>query len=268
MVDYKLLFSKFEESIKRNIFISETEFDERLKPYLGMDFRKMSDKDIFWVLVYVNFFSGIKAVTVEKKLSGIKSELYDYKKLYDLDENTKKIIIQKIGFPNKCNYSYENARLFKKLLEEYGSFINYVASFGIQTLNPDISNINNLKEDLKKRFYGLGPRTVNHFLTDLGFNVLKPDRVICRIFYRLGLIDSVDNIEGAIQEGKKFEESTEKPIRYIDIIFVKFGQMGKSEQFGTKDGICLEKNPNCKICSAKELCKYYKGKMQSASLQF
>lgn len=265
MVDYKLLFSKFEKSIRKNIFISESEFDKNLEPFLHMDFRKMSDKDIFWVIVYVNFYSGIKAVTIEKKLDGIKKELYDYQKISDLDENAKKAIIQKVGFPNKCNYCYDNAKSFKKLLEEYGSFVRYIASFRIETLNPDIANINNLKEDLKRRFYGLGPRTVNHFLTDLGFNVLKPDRVICRIFYRLGLIDSVDDIEEAIREGKKFGEATGKPIRYIDIIFVKFGQMGKSK-IGTKDGICLENNPNCNICEAKELCKYYKETIQSASL--
>ena len=267
MVDYKLLFSKFEKSIRKNIFVSESKFDKNLEPFLHMNFRKMTDKDIFWVTVYVNFFSGIKAVTIEKKLAGIKQELYDYQKISDLDENAKKIIIQKIGFPNKCKYCFENAKSFKKLIDEYGSFLKYVASFNIETLNPNISNITLLKEDLKRRFFGLGPRTVNHFLTDLGFNVLKPDRVICRIFYRLGLIDSVDDIDGAIREGKKFEEATGKPIRYIDIIFVKFGQMGKSEQFGTKDGICLENNPHCNLCEAKELCKYYKEIIQPASLR-
>jgi len=261
MIDYKLLFSKFEKSIRNNIFVSESEFDKILEPFLHMDFRNMSDKDIFWVIVYVNFFSGIKAVTIEKKLEGIKRELYDYQKISDLDENAKKVIIQKIGFPNKCRYCFENAKSFKKLIGEYGSFSKYVASFDIETLNPEISKISLLKENLKNRFFGLGPRTVNHFLTDLGFNVLKPDRVICRIFYRLGLIDSVEDIEGAIREGKKFKEATGKPIRYIDIIFVKFGQMGKSEQFGTKDGICLENNPNCRVCEANEFCKYFKEKI-------
>jgi hypothetical protein len=40
MVDYKLLFSKFEDSIKNNLFISESEFSKRLQPFLEMDFRK------------------------------------------------------------------------------------------------------------------------------------------------------------------------------------------------------------------------------------
>ena len=74
MVDYKLLFSKFEKSIRKNIFVSESEFDKNLELFLHMDFRKMSDKYIFWVIVYVNFFSGIKAVTIEKKFAGIKQE--------------------------------------------------------------------------------------------------------------------------------------------------------------------------------------------------
>jgi len=268
MVDYKLLFSKFEESIKKNLFISEEEFSKRLQPFLEMDYRKKSDKDIFWVIVYVNFYSGIRAVTIERKLDSIKSELYDYQKISNLNEDEKQKIISKIGFPKKCGYCFKNAKSFQELIDKFGSFEDYVKSFGITNLTPESHNIERLRNDLKNRFYGLGPRTVNHLLTDLGFNVLKPDRVICRIFFRLGLIDSINDLNGAIREGKKFEKAIGKPIRYVDIIFVKYGQMGKSEQFGTKDGICLEKNPQCQICNAKEFCKHYKEKIQSASLQF
>ncbi len=267
-MDYKILFDKFEKSIRKNIFISESEFSARLQPFLEVDFRKKSDKEIFWVLVYVNFYSGIKAVTIEKKLDSIKKELFDYEKLSELNDEEKQSVISKIGFQNKCNYCFSNARTYKELIKKFGSFEKYVNSLGIIGLDPDEYKINKLRDNLREKFYGLGPRTVNHFLTDLGFNVLKPDRVICRIFYRLGLIGSTEDINGAIREGKKFEVATGKPIRYIDITFVKYGQMGKSERFGIKDGICLEKNPNCKMCEAKDSCKYYKEKMEPTSLHF
>jgi DNA-3-methyladenine glycosylase I len=201
-------------------------------------------------------------------LESIKEELYDFEKLSELNDEEKQKIISKIGFRKKCNYCFANAQTYKEIIEEFSSFYKYVHSFEITNLDPDNSKINLLREDLKKRFDGLGPRTVNHFLTDLGFDVLKPDRVICRIFYRLGLIDSPQNIEGAIMEGKKFEQETGKPIRYIDIIFVKYGQMGKSDHFVTKDGICLENKPNCKICGAKEFCRYFEEKIESASFHF
>ena len=258
MVDYKLLFSKVEESIKKNLFISEEEFSKRLQPFLEMDFRKESDKEIFWIIVYVNFFSGIRAAIIERKLDIIKSELYDYQKISNLNEDEKQRIISKIGFPKKCGYCFKNARYFQEVITKFGSFKNYLKSFNITDLTPNIEKIERLRNDLKNRFYGLGPKTVNHLLSDLGFNVLKPDRVICRIFFRLGLIDSNDDINGAIREGKLFEKAIGKPIRYVDIIFVKYGQIGRSEQFGTKDGICLEKNPKCQMCNAKELCNYYR----------
>jgi DNA-3-methyladenine glycosylase I len=265
VVDYNLLFSKFEDSIKNNLFINESKFTKRIKPFLEMDFRKQSDKEIFWILVYVIFYSGIKAVIIEKKLESIKKELYDFEIISELNDEEKEKIISKLGFPKKCNYCFSNSLNYKEIIEEFGSFNRYVTSFGITDLHPHNSKMNLLKEDLKKRFNGLGPRTVNHFLTDLGFDVLKPDRVICRIFYRLGLIDSPQSIEDAIIEGKKFKQKTGKPIRYIDIIFVKYGQMGKSDYFGTKDGICLENKPNCVICEAKEFCKYFKEKTESTS---
>jgi len=118
-----------------------------------------------------------------------------------------------------------------------------------------------LRENLRSRFGYLGERTVNHLLTDLGFNVLKPDRVICRIFSRLGLINDEDSIDQAIEVGRDMAAATGHPIRYVDIILVKYGQMGESEgEFGLKDGVCLEKNPKCSVCGVKKYCSYFTGK--------
>jgi DNA-3-methyladenine glycosylase I len=50
--------------------------------------------------------------------------------------------------------------------------------------------------------------------------VLKPNRVICRIFYRLGLIRSELDTEEALRQGRLLAQATREPIRYIDIVFV------------------------------------------------
>jgi DNA-3-methyladenine glycosylase I len=113
-----------------------------------------------------------------------------------------------------------------------------------------------LKEELEFKFDYLGGTTVFHFLTDLGFNVLKPDRVIARIFKRLGLIESEQQLLKTVIIGRKFASATELPIRYIDVIFVKYGQQGKSEEFGLSNGICLNHNPSCHICGLESFCKY------------
>jgi DNA-3-methyladenine glycosylase I len=113
-----------------------------------------------------------------------------------------------------------------------------------------------LKEELEYRFLGLGRITTYHFLTDIGSPVIKPDRVICRIFQRLGLIDNEGQLLKTVIQGRKFAEATGQPIRYIDIIFVAYGQM-QSKEFGIEHGICLEKNPACSLCDAKRFCIFY-----------
>ena len=57
-----------------------------------------------------------------------------------------------------------------------------------------------------------------------------------------------------IQHGRKFAEATGFPIRYIDIVFVAYGQM-KSEEIGLTEGICLT-NPRCHECSITAYCSY------------
>lgn len=117
-----------------------------------------------------------------------------------------------------------------------------------------------LKEDLEVRFDGLGGITAYHVLTDIGLNVLKPDRVICRLFQRLGLIKGDEDVFNkqpltTIIEGRKFAAATGHPIRYIDIVFVAYGQV-KSIEFGVERGICTD-NPSCNVCHATEFCNYY-----------
>jgi DNA-3-methyladenine glycosylase I len=91
----------------------------------------------------------------------------------------------------------------------------------------------------------------------LGINVLKPDRVICRIFSRLGLTNDESDIVHAVDIGRKIALATGYPIRYVDLIFVKYGQMGKDEYFGLEDGICVKKNPKCQKCGVSNYCEYY-----------
>src|SRR5690606_16062988 len=128
----------------------------------------------------------------------------------------------------KIRACIENAKTFKEIITKFGSFQNYLNHF---EANKSFENLILLKEELEHRFEYLGCITVYHFLTDLGFNVLKPDRVIMRIFKRLGLIEHENQFLKAVIQGRKFSEATGYPIRYIDITFVKYGQEGRSEKF-------------------------------------
>jgi len=76
------------------------------------------------------------------------------------------------------------------------------------------------------------------------------------IFERLGLIETRKQIYKAISQGKNFAEATGYPIRYIDIVFVAYGQ-DESIEFGIKKGICSETNPSCHLCGVTNFCNYY-----------
>jgi DNA-3-methyladenine glycosylase I len=145
-----------------------------------------------------------------------------------------------------------NAIIFNNIINTHGEFINYLKSFG--DLNEGIT-LERLKDDLRK-FDFLGPITAYHFMLDLGLKVWKPDRVIRRILKRLGLIDNLEDIGQAITVGREIADQVGLPIRYIDIVFVKYGQMGEEESFGLPTGICLEKNPRCSICEVQEFCTF------------
>lgn len=257
--ELKEIFSKIEETLRNQSNLTMQLFDSRFGEFKNLDYRRMSDNDIFWVLIYVAFYSGMRASTVSQKLPAIKNYLHDFEKVKDYSQ---KEVAQILSDPNtihherKINACIENAKEFSSLLNQHGTFHRYLESFGPLT---NEANINMLKADLRSRFRYLGERTVNHFLTDLGLNVLKPDRVLCRIFERLGLIENKNNIVQAIEVGKRIANATGFPIRYIDICFVKYGQMGIDEYFGLDDGICLERNPKCSVCGIKEYCDYYAG---------
>jgi len=72
----------------------------------------------------------------------------------------------------------------------------------------------------------------------------------------LGLIEDEKQLLKMVIQGRKFAEATGHPIRYIDIVFVLYGQMSARE-VGLEKGICLEANPNCSICGVQNYCDYY-----------
>jgi len=116
----------------------------------------------------------------------------------------------------------ENAVAFKALIGEYGSFQAYLDSL---RPNESFEQLLVLKRDLAPRLSYLGGVTAYHFLTDIGLPVLKPDRVLCRIFHRRGLISDETDIQETVRQGRRFADETGQPIRSIDIVFVAYGQV-------------------------------------------
>ena len=261
---YREIFNSGIDTL-RKLSSSQQLFDAHFMWYQTRDYKALPDNDVYWILVYVSFYDGMRAATVSKRLPAIKEYFNDFKKVKNYsskDIEQFKSDPRTIHHPQKLNACIENAIKLNEIVNRFGSFKEYLAKFE-PLINE--SKIQELVNDLRKnvKFKYLKDRTLFHFLTDLGLNVLKPDRVVCRVFSRLGLIDDSNNLGQAISVGRKISEVTSYPIRCVDIIFAKLGQMGEDTffdgepTFGLSNGICFEKNPACSLCGLTKFCKFF-----------
>ena len=255
-LDFKDIFYKMEAAIKKECSLSEEEFEKNWSRFKKYHYKNYSDNHIYWILVQVAFYSGMKAATVTEKLPAIKKYFNDYntaKSYSKLDVDKVLRDPDTIHYKRKIEACINNAITFDKIINRHGRFANYMESFG--DLQED-RTLEFLKKDLLQFDY-VGPITAYHVMLDLGLNVWKPDRVIRRILYRLGLINDKENIHQSMLVGKEFSRQIKEPIRYIDIVMVKYGQMGDEEGFGLPNGgICLEKSPRCHACGVREYCTF------------
>lgn len=265
MVNYREIVSGVEAGLFRmkDPNVSSEEFQRRLDKFKNFSYKGLSDDEIFWMLTYIMFFNiGRKASMIEKKLPLLREYLYGFNKVANLSDTDLDEVISHTGFGLQVTRSRENAKKFSVIIKQYGSFAGYLEqALGIKGTDCSTDKIQRLYQDLMFRFKGtgIGETARWHFITELGFYSLKPDSVIKRIFHRLGLIsDEQDNSE-TIEVGREFARQLNLPMRYIDIIFVKFGQEGSSDLLGTVDGICLNKNPKCNLCPLIMFCNFDAG---------
>jgi DNA-3-methyladenine glycosylase I len=158
-----------------------------------------------------------------------------------------------IRHPGKIRGVVQNAQEFATIVGSYGSFTAYIESFHPRD-SPEA--LRRLRVSLQQRFAYLGEITVYHFLTDLGLPVLKPDRVLRRMFFRLGVTNDETDLAGTVTAGQRLAKATGLPIRYIDRVFAALGQV-QSKELGIDRGICLQ-TPRCIECGLQAFCRYYR----------
>lgn len=257
-INYRDIFSKIERSLREYSSLDQESFLAGFRRYNEFTFSKLSDEAYFNIMKMVVFYSGFSAVTVDNREASIDFHLPDYESVMSYNDQKISFILsdsQMIKNRSKVLAVTKNARAFSKIIRKYGSFHEYIDSFSpIRSFE----NLMLLKEELQYSFDYFGETTVYHFLTDIGLPVIKPDRVITRIFKRLAIIESEKQLLKTIIQGRKFAEATNNTHRYVDIVFVKYGQEGRNKKFLIEDGICLEHNPKCNFCQVSEYCEYYK----------
>lgn len=259
MPDYKDIFDKLESTLFE--IGSHRVSRERIKSYFDkwsdVQGKVFSDDDYYKMMVHIIFYAGFRASTVERAIPFIDKHFQNYRRVAGYGPVETRAILddpQMIKNVDKIIACVENAKVLKAIIDEYGSIQAYIDSFRAAESE---ENLCRLRATLRDRFHRFGLITPYHFMTDIGLNVLKPDVVVCRIFKRLGLIEK-ENIRNdndamaVVKEGWKFSNATGHPIRYIDLVFVTYGQVSTAE-VGLERGICLLK-PRCNECGIKEYC--------------
>ena len=119
------------------------------------------DKYLYEMLILESFQAGLSWECVLNKRENFRKAydnfdidkvcLYDDKKMSELSEN-KDIIRNKL----KINASIQNSIIFKKIVNEYGTFYNYLKTFTNDRIFYEIDRTTNslsdsISEDLKKR---------------------------------------------------------------------------------------------------------------------
>ena len=258
MNEYQKVFMGVESTListgSENLPIGEIK--NNLDRFKQIENKEFTDEYYYRTLVSVIFYSGFRAATITSKMDRIDHYFSDYEFVAQYGDSEIENILSDKGMirnKRKIQSCIDNAKVFNDIIQDYSSINDYIDSF---ESTKSFENLMLLKEELEYRFSGLGRITTYHFLTDIGLPVLKPDRVIGRIFTRLGFIESSQQLLKTVIQGRKFARAAGHPIRYIDIVFVAYGQV-KSEVFGIERGICLKNNPSCHICGVTEFCNYF-----------
>ena len=257
-VNYKDIFTNIESKLiehgSKNV--SESIIRNYLNKFKSFESRILSDDDYYNILVSIIFYSGMKADIVKLKIPTINKHFPNIKIAASYGETEIQLILNDkfmIRHDKKIRACVANAKKFVALIEKHKSIKSFIDSY---TPKDSFQNTQIFFEVLKSHFSFLGPVTTYHFMTDIGLPVLKPDRVICRIFKRLGLIDDEKSFLSTVYQGRNFAEATGHPIRYIDIVLVCYGQVSNIA-IGIENGICTEINPNCNDCNLRNQCNYY-----------
>lgn len=255
--DYRAIFDAIERTVVDegpDAEVRRRELSRFHQPTHLMD----GDDAIYRQLVMVTFYSGFRAATVTAKREVILGHFPSVEIAAELSESK---IIQILEDPSmirnekKIRACRANARAMRDIAAKHGSFAKYLheACGADPVEDTPFENVLLLAEELQSTFDYLGEITIHHFLTDLGLPVIKPDRVICRVLRRIGILSDESQLLRAILAGRRFARVTGHSPRYVDRVIVALGQV-KTEELRIERGLCSKKDPLCGECLVAPHC--------------
>ena len=216
-------------------------------------FKGKGDQFFFQILCSTIFDSGLRSSVVNQRSDVIRRVFkgFDILKVSKISttDHSLKTLKDKTGISrSRLKACILNAnRMLLLTLIEYGSFQRYLNSF---------PTVDDLVKDLTE-FKWIGETNAYGFLKYIGFDVMKPDRDVRRLLFRLGLIDKDEDtkeIRAQIQRvGRRMAEAVGEKVSVVDEVLWDYCSGGINY---VKYPICTAK-PKCEECVLTQFCVYF-----------
>jgi DNA-3-methyladenine glycosylase I len=235
----KEIYALMGESLRATV----PDIDANIMHYRTVNYHNWNDDDFLESIAEVIFSSYLGWETVEKRWPAI-TKAFSCFDVNEVASYTDKDVKRLMKVPGMIKYEpkvrgiVQNAKRMQEIIKEYGSFANYVCFYPYD-----------LKEDLLRRFYGLGvtakKRVVLDFMKEMGFPVIKDDKHIRRVLHRLDLTNSEDvEQEEILRIGKEIAVAVRERMPVIDCVFWSFGHY-----------IC-KAEPERERCGLTKICQW------------
>lgn len=265
----------------------------RVKRYLakmdGLHFNpNLSDEDFWKIAAMKPFYAGKRASAVDERVPHmLKKYLGDREALDSKEWNEGGKRFEKF-LKDSGNYRHKPA--LKKVIRAARRInewkrVNDRSILDFYTYRRgDVSTPEAMRQ-IHEHLQGdlrFGAVTIFHLMTELGFQVVKPDRVLNRSTVRMGWMNGYDKngarypldpdittrratslgndadfmwaLQGVYRD---ISEVSGVSMRSLDYIVVKLGQE-PDEKGGFARTVCHAKKPLCRLCSVKPMCAYGK----------
>lgn len=263
----------------------------RVKRYLakmdGLHFNpNLSDEDFWKIAAMKPFYAGKRASAVDERVPHmLKKYLGDREALDSKEWNEGGKRFEKF-LKDSGNYRHKPA--LKKVIRAARRInewkrVNDRSILDFYTYRRgDVSTPEAMRQ-IHEHLQGdlrFGAVTIFHLMTELGFQVVKPDRVLNRSTVRMGWMNGYDKNGARYQldpdittkratslgsdadfmwalQGvyRDISEASGVSMRSLDYIVVKLGQE-PDEKGGFARTVCHAKKPLCHLCSVKPMCAY------------
>lgn len=150
---------------------------------------------------------------------------------------------------------HTNIRKFMSFEDKYGSVDEYYQTFAVQ--DPSLKTlVKNLSDsDSADKMKQMGAALTAEYLRNVGYDIAKPDRHICRILgcKYLGCSDQEEvPVFDAFDIVRELAEYMGRKTAEVDYILWSYCARGYGE-------ICTKNKPKCERCAARQICNTKEG---------